>query len=121
MANPKTLDQIALRGGESLNALVLEKKFVLTTRFGKLTLKKTDIFSIEYAAATSGKDSLRTHDGTVLEGDLAPNKVRVKTELGGGAVLTIPKADIFVIVMLSQRGGDLSSKTAKALSLLRAA
>ena len=119
MANKPILDQIALRGGESLNALVLDKQFILTTRYGKLTLKKSDIFSIEFAAASSGKDSVRTSEGTVLEGALAPAQISVRTNLGGGAELKIPKSDIFVIVMLSQRGGSLSAKTSNTLSKLR--
>lgn len=121
MPNQKILDQIALKGGESLNALVLDKAFTLKTRFGNVKLRKKDIFSIEYAAAASGKDSVRTSDGNVLEGDLALKVLKLHLELGGGSTIEIPKSDIFAVIMLSQRGGDLSAKTSKVLAKLRAA
>jgi hypothetical protein len=113
------LDLIVLRGGSSVNGMVLTQNFVLKTSWGgNLNFTKSQILEIHYRnPPTVQLDRiLVSQAGTWLEGELLPDRVRVDID-GTGQVVDIPKKDIISIVMLTNHPlGKLSGKTRKALT-----
>jgi hypothetical protein len=114
----KILDLMVLKGGSSINGVVLTQNFILKTGWGNLSFKKSQILEIHYRnPLTVLKDRiLVSQAGTSIEGELFPDPIRIDID-GTGQVVAIPKKDIISIVLLTNHPlGKLSRKTRKVLT-----
>jgi hypothetical protein len=114
------LDHIALKGGTAINGIVVTPEFTLETDWGDLVLAKSEIQSILFHnPPTVTRDTIYTSQaGGQLEGNILPDKIKVKVE-GGSQILTLPKKDLIAIVFLTNHAsGKLSKGTRKALKAL---
>ncbi len=93
-------EAVLLRDGTAINGEVLVKEFVLKTKFGTLTLAKSDILSVEYRNPVHVDDEVQVSAGTKLHGDLDPAVVPVRIE-DSSNVLNIPKTDIHTLVFFT--------------------
>lgn len=108
-------DLIVLKDGTSINGVVDIVTFELRTRYGTLTLRKSDILSIEYAKPPiTAQDEVQTSAGGRLAGDLQPSPVPIVVESTGTRV-EIAKEDVLALVFFTGQW-KVSDNTRKALA-----